>query len=116
MALLLYEGAIDGAYVDLQKVRTVLFEQRKTDEPAVNENDERLNGRQITFLAQAIRLKEMKLVARKYLNISHETIQNICYENKENLEAINRNIIRHWTRRNPGADQVKVSLCLFCHM
>ena len=112
MALLLHEAAIDGAYVDLQRVRKVLSEQRL---PAAfygmgkSENEGRLNGRQITLLARNLLSKTMKQIAKKYLNISHETIQNICYENKDHWEACNRNLIRYWARKNPGVDQIKVS-------
>ena len=79
-----------------------------------NENKGRLNGRKITLLAHSVSGKGMEQIAKKYLNISHETIQNLRYENKENIEATTRNMIRYWARRNPEPDQVKVPSCIFC--
>ena len=64
---------------------------------------------QIVRLGAAIPANNMAAIAEGYMGISSVTIKNKKYENKDDSEAFNREIIRHWANKNPE-NQVKVSL------
>ena len=69
----------------------------------------RLTNNQIVRLAAAISSRDMEFIVLGYLDIEEETIKNVKYENKDNAEAFNRDIIRRWACQNPGDKQTQVS-------
>ena len=60
----------------------------------------RLTRKQIVRLAAAISADNMESIAEGYLDISDETIKNIRRD-ASNSEAFNRDVIKHWTYKNP---------------
>ena len=60
-----------------------------------------LSPQQIVRLAAAIAADNMASIAEGYMDIDDVMIKNLQYENKDNAEAFNREIIRHWTKKNP---------------
>ena len=50
----------------------------------------------------------MAAIAEGYMDISDETIKNKKYENKDDAEAFNREIIKEWRNKN-SRNYVKVS-------
>ena len=76
--------------------------------------DSRLTNSQIVQLAATITVNAMKTIAEEYLGIDSETVVNIEYENKNNAQAVNREIIRRWANKpaNAGPDQVRVRVSL----
>ena len=66
-----------------------------------------MRNRQIVRLAAAISANNMAAIAEGYMDISDETIKNKKYENKDDAEAFNREIIKYWLRKNPQ-EQVRV--------
>ena len=76
---------------------------------ASTENKQQLRPRQIVRLAAAIPANNMAVIAEGYLDIDDATIKNIKYENKDDAQAFNREIIKLWAYKNPE-NQVKVSL------
>ena len=68
----------------------------------------RLTNNQIVRLARAISSRDMESIALGYLDFEDETIKNIKYENRDNMEAFNREIIRKWMHKNPETNQVQV--------
>ena len=71
-------------------------------------NSEQLTSRQIVRLAAAISANDMAAIAEGYMDISGEEIRNKKYENKDDAQAFNREIIRYWRKKNPE-NQVEVS-------
>ena len=69
----------------------------------------RLTNNQIVRLAAATSSRDMESIAFGYLDNEDETIKNVKYENKDNAEAFNRDIIRRWTCQNPGDKQTQVN-------
>ena len=76
---------------------------------ASKEVKQQLTNKQIVRLASAISAKKMAAIAEGYMDIDGATIKNKKYENKDDAEAFNREIIKLWLYKNPY-DQVKVSL------
>ena len=70
---------------------------------------------QIVRLASTISADNMASIAEGYMDIDDATIKNLQYENKDNAEAFNREIIRRWTYRN-SENQIKVDIQLFKHL
>ena len=62
---------------------------------------QQLTRKQIVHLAAAISADNMASIAEGYLDIDDTTIKNLQYENKDNAEAFNREIIRRWAKRHP---------------
>ena len=60
-----------------------------------------LTRKQIVRLAAAILADKMTSLAEGYMDIDDATIKNLKYENKDNAQAFNREIIRHWGNRHP---------------
>ena len=60
-----------------------------------------LTRKQIVRLAAAISADNMVAIAEGYMDIDDATIKNLQYENKDNAQAFNREIIRHWANRHP---------------
>ena len=79
---------------------------------ATGGNTDQLTNNQIVRLAAAISANNMAAIAEGYMDISSETIKNKKYENKDDAEAFNREIIRYWKNKNPG-NEVEVSLNIF---
>ena len=105
LATVLAEAGTEGGYVDLQKIQEAFFELQRT---GATVSRERLTGRQIVELGRRIvEWGNQETLAQKYLNISQEKLKNVQYENRY-IQNINRNIIRHWARKNPGPNQVTV--------
>ena len=71
-----------------------------------------LTNKQIVDLAAAISLNKMVVIAEGYLDIDDATIKNKKYENKDDAEAFNREIIKEWRNKSLGND-VKVSYGFF---
>ena len=68
---------------------------------ASKEDNGCLSAQQIVHLAAAIPANNMAAIAEGYMDIDDVAIKNLQYENKDDAEAFNREIIRHWTKRNP---------------
>ena len=66
-----------------------------------------LTRKQIVRLAAAISADNMASIAEGYMDIDDATIKNKKFENKDNAEAFNRDIIKHWMYKNPD-NQVQV--------
>ena len=49
----------------------------------------------------------MTTIAEIYMHFGYEIIKNLQDENKYHIEALNKDILKHWSHRNPD-DQVKV--------
>ena len=79
---------------------------------ATGVNSQQLTNNQIVRLAAAIPANNMAAIAEGYMDIANETIKNKKYENKDDAEAFNREIIRYWMNKNPG-NEVEVSLNIF---
>ena len=67
-----------------------------------------LTNRQIVRLAAAISANNMVAIAEGYLDIDDATIKNKKYENKDDAQAFNREIIKEWRNKNSG-NYVKAS-------
>ena len=81
---------------------------------------QQLTNRQIVRLASAITANNMAAVAEGYMDIDETTIKNKRYENKDDAQAFNREILKVWIYKN--SRDVKVShwvilgcskLCIF---
>ena len=77
-----------------------------------SEKTAQLTRRQIVRLAATISAGNMAAIAEGYMGISDETIKNKKYENKDSAEAFNREMLKYWSYKNSGDDQVYVS-CKF---
>ena len=91
------EGYIDNS-VGLPK-KTWLEKQRQ------------LTSQQIARLAGTIAAQKMAAIAYGYMDIRDGTIENLRFENKDDAEKFNREIILLWTKKtsSQGPDQVHVS-------
>ena len=67
-----------------------------------------ITPRQTVRLAAAISAGNMAAIAEGYMNISDETIKNKKFENKDDAEAFNREILKYWINQNSGPNQAKV--------
>ena len=67
----------------------------------MEEKPGQLTRKQIVHLAAAIPAKNMVSIAEGYMDIDDATIENLQYENRDDAEAFNRKIIRHWANRHP---------------
>ena len=70
--------------------------------------DRTLDDSTTARLAAVLSTKNMVTIAESYMKISHTTIENIKYENRE-AEAINREILGTWRNSYSGPDQRLVS-------
>ena len=75
---------------------------------ASNENEGYLTNRQIVRLAAAISANNMAAIAEAYMDIPSETIKNKKYENKDDAEAFNREILKYWCNKNSDNTQTQV--------
>ena len=67
-----------------------------------------LTNNQIVHLARVISSRDMESIALGYLGIEDPVIKNIKQENRDNAEAFNREVIRHWICKNPEPNQAEV--------
>ena len=72
-----------------------------------------LTANQIERLARAIDSRNMEPIALAYLNIKPARLKNLRYENKDDAEAFNREVIHDWICGNPGINHVEVSIGTF---
>ena len=79
---------------------------------SVDKRYAQLTNAQYVRLARVISSDNMESIALGYLSIEKETIRNLRYENRDNAEAFNRNVLEKWANMNPGPDQVKVGMYL----
>ena len=73
------------------------------------EKGQKLTRKQIVCLASAISANNMAAIAEGYMDIDDVTIKNLQYENKDNAEAFNREVIKLWKNQNPD-DQIQVNI------
>ena len=64
-----------------------------------------LTPRQVVRLAAAISDDNMVAIAEGYFVIPSRMIQNIKVENKDDVKAFNRELIRQWMNENPEDQQ-----------
>ena len=76
---------------------------------AINGSKDKLTNRHLVDIAEVISPNDLESIALKYLNISTEKIKTLKAENKENPDALKRDVVRIWANRNSGPNQVKVS-------
>ena len=62
------------------------------------------------WIRTCISSRDMESIALGYLDIEEETIKNFRDARRDNMEAFNRDIIRHWVDKNPEPNQIEVSL------
>ena len=77
---------------------------------ASKEDNGCLSAQQIVRLARAIPANNMAAIAEGYRDIDDATIKNLQYENKDDAEAFNREILRYWENRHPD-QQIHVMKC-----
>ena len=75
------------------------------------EFNRQLTDKEIVALAAAIPAGSMMAIAEGYMNISDATIKNKKYDNKDDAEAFNREVLRLWKNKSSASDQVKVINC-----
>ena len=76
---------------------------------ASNYPEGQLTPKQIVRLAAAISVNNMAAIAEGYMDINDEIIKNIKYENKDDAQACNREIIKYWRNQNSCGNQILVS-------
>ena len=74
-----------------------------------DQRSDQLTNKQIVCSAATIFANNMAAIAEGYLDIDDATIKNKKYENKDDAEGFNREIIKTWLYKNPD-NQVKVNL------
>ena len=74
---------------------------------AAGAKSEHLTPKQIVNLARTITVADMETIAEGYLGLDYNYIKSIKEENRDSKEALNRDIIRKWSNRNPY-NQVQV--------
>ena len=75
---------------------------------ATQENPTHLTGKQVISLAASIGVDEMQVIAEIYMGFSPVVVKNLLFENNNQAEAFNREVIRIWANKNPQ-DQIQVS-------
>ena len=73
------------------------------------EDPDQLTRKQIVRLAAAISANNLAAIAEGYMDIDDVTIKNLQYENKEQAQAFNRDVIKYWICKNQH-NRVKVCL------
>ena len=71
------------------------------------EDKQQLTRKQIVRLSAAISANNMMGIAEGYMDIDDATIKNKKFENKDDAQAFNREIIKIWQYKNPD-NQVEV--------
>ena len=72
-------------------------------------DDSKLTDRKIEELSQVIVSKHMATIAMKYLEIRHETVENLKIIRQNDYIAFNRDLLAQWRNKNQGINQVQVS-------
>ena len=84
----------------------------KDREKMMNINNNSITENQIACLACCFDEHEMKHslhgFAVNYMGVSWQTVGNLQYENLDNPKAVCSSLIRYWTRKNLGSEQVMV--------
>ena len=68
-----------------------------------------LTAWQLVLLATVISVKEMIKITEGYLGIDHAKIENIKFKERDDVEAIRREILRIWSYRN-NMNQLQVQM------
>ena len=71
-----------------------------------------LTDNEIEQLAQVIIAKNMASIALKDLGLPHETVENLRSIRQNDYVAFNRDLLVLWRNKNPGINQIQVSLLL----
>ena len=74
-----------------------------------SKQNNKITNKQRVRLAAKIEKPHMKSIALGYLDLDEETIKNLEEENKNDVEAFNREVLKKWEYKNNGSNQVKVS-------
>ena len=72
----------------------------------------RLTNPQIVQLASVIPARIMKRIAEGYLDISPETLVNLEDTHRSDIHGFSREVIRTWSYKNSGNDQIEVGVKL----
>ena len=64
----------------------------------------------IERLAMTIDVNKMETIAISYFKIPSETVANLRVAHRGNPTAFNRSLLNLWNYKNPGDNQVQVSL------
>ena len=70
----------------------------------------RLTNPQIVQLASVIPARVMKLIAEGYLDIPPETLVNLEDTHRSDIHGFSREVIRTWSYKNSGNDQIEVGI------
>ena len=120
LASLLFEAASECHCVDPDKVRIALTPSKQDLAPMlkwVHEVTEgQLSLQQISHIAAVISARDMVTIAEGYMDISHETVRTLQYENKESPDKFKRQIIDTWCKTNPDINQTKVCAKFLQHI
>ena len=76
---------------------------------------DQLTRKQIVRLATAISADNMAAIAEGYMDIETETVKNLQYENRDKAQAFTRDVIRLWTNKNSGPNQIQVTFYCLAH-
>ena len=68
-----------------------------------------LTPRQLVLLANVIPVQEMIKIGEGFLGIDHTKIENIKFENRDDAEAISRQILRVWCYKH-NSNQLQVGM------
>ena len=77
---------------------------------ASDKSEGQVTPKQIVRLAAVISVQKMAAIAEGYMDICDETIKNIKFENKDDAEAVNREIIKYWLKNKSDENQILVSI------
>ena len=120
LASLLFEAVSECHFVDPEKVRIALSPSKQDIVPMlkwVNEVKEgQLSLQQISHIVAVISARDMATIAEGYMDISHETIRSLQYENKASPDKFKRQIFAKWCEANPGMNQAKVCSSFLKHI
>ena len=111
LASLLFQGASECHCVDPVKGRMALSPSNQDSVLAlewVNEVKEgQLSLQQISDIAAVTSARDMATIAEGYMDVSHETIRSLQYENKESPQKFKRQIFTTWCEANSDMNQAK---------
>ena len=85
----------------------------KWDTNMAEQYDESLTDLDIVRLAATLSLSAMKSIAIEYMGFNMEHIINIQDRHRDNVVALNRDIIRTWRNRNSSAHAKQVCISRF---
>ena len=70
--------------------------------------ENKLTDAHFATLAASLSTKNLESIALRYLGISAETIDSLRVQHRDDIEALNRGILRKWAYQHAGCDQIKV--------